>query len=161
MAEKRKTFCRVCHAACPIVVEVEDDRRVVAVSGDRSDPLFEGYTCIKGRQLADQHHHPDRIRSSLRRTEQGFEPVPSAAALDEIAVFQIEIRSTGQCGSISGMNAHWCPGFLFYRFQCTNVINVAMGYKNVFYCEAPGCPENRICLCRRINDDCFSRCRRH
>ena len=85
MAENRKTFCRVCHAACPMVVEVEDDRRVVAVSGDRSDPLFEGYTCIKGRQLADQHHHPDRIRSSLRRTEQGFEPVPSAAALDEIA----------------------------------------------------------------------------
>ena len=85
MAEKRKTFCRVCHAACPMVVEVEDDRRVVAVSGDRDDPLFEGYTCIKGRQLADQHHHPDRLRSSLRRTEHGFEPVSSADALDEIA----------------------------------------------------------------------------
>jgi anaerobic selenocysteine-containing dehydrogenase len=85
MADKRKTFCRVCHAACPIVVEVEGDKRVVAVSGDRSDPLFEGYTCIKGRQLADQHHQPDRVRRSLRRTERGFEPVSSAAALDEIA----------------------------------------------------------------------------
>ncbi len=85
MAEKRATFCRVCHAACPLIVEVEDDRRVVAVSGDRDDPLFEGYTCIKGRQLADQHHHPDRIRSTLKRTEHGFEPIPSHAALDEIA----------------------------------------------------------------------------
>ncbi len=85
MVEKRATFCRVCHAACPLIVEVEDDRRVLAVSGDRDDPLFEGYTCIKGRQLADQHHHPDRIRSTLRRTDHGFEPVPSHEALDEIA----------------------------------------------------------------------------
>ena len=85
MAEKRKTFCRVCHAACPLLVEVEDDHRVVSVSGDRDDPLFEGYTCIKGRQLADQHHHPDRLRSSLRRTDVGFEPLSSTSALDEIA----------------------------------------------------------------------------
>lgn len=85
MAEKRKTFCRVCHAACPMEVEVEGGTRVVGVSADREDPLFGGYTCIKGRQLADQHHHPDRLRSSLRRTPAGFEPVASSVALDEIA----------------------------------------------------------------------------
>ena len=48
-------------------VDVEDGRRVVAVRGDRNDPLFEGYTCIKGRQLADQHHDPGRLRAALRR----------------------------------------------------------------------------------------------
>lgn len=85
VAEPRKTFCRVCHAACPLIVEVEDDRRVVAVRADRDDPLFEGYTCIKGRQLADQQHHPDRVCSSLRKTDTGFEPISSAEALDEIA----------------------------------------------------------------------------
>ena len=85
MSEKRATFCRICHAACPIEVEVEAGRRVLAVSALREDPLFGGFTCIKGRQLADQHHHPDRIRSTLRRTDRGFEAIPSAAALDEIA----------------------------------------------------------------------------
>ena len=85
MVETRKTFCRVCHAACPLEVDVEDDRRVVSVRGDRADALFEGYTCIKGRQLADQHHHPERLRSSRRRNGDGFEPISSAAALDEIA----------------------------------------------------------------------------
>lgn len=89
MFEKRRTFCRVCHAACPMTVDVEltdgAPERVVAVSADRSDPLFGGYTCIKGRQLADQHHHVGRIRSTLRRTESGFEPAPSSDALDEIA----------------------------------------------------------------------------
>ncbi len=85
MAEKRKTFCRVCHAACPMEIEVEAGTRVLSVAADRSDPLFGGYTCIKGRQLADQHHHPDRLRSSLRRAGAGFEPVASSVALDEIA----------------------------------------------------------------------------
>ncbi len=66
-------------------VEVEGGTRVLSVAADRSDPLFGGYTCIKGRQLADQHHHPDRLRSSLRRTASGFEPVASSVALDEIA----------------------------------------------------------------------------
>ncbi len=84
--ETRRTFCRVCHAACPMEVDVEDGRRVVAVRGDRNDPLFEGYTCIKGRQLADQHHDPGRLRAALRRAPDGrFEPVASAAALDDIA----------------------------------------------------------------------------
>jgi anaerobic selenocysteine-containing dehydrogenase len=85
MAEKRKTFCRVCHAACPMEVEVEGGTQVLSVAADRSDPLFGGFSCIKGRQLADQHHHPDRLRSSLRRTVAGFEPVASSVALDEIA----------------------------------------------------------------------------
>ena len=85
VVETRKTFCRVCHAACPIEITVEAGRKVLSVSGDRDDPLFGGYTCIKGRQLADQHHHPDRIRSSLRRSDHGFEPISSSTGLDEIA----------------------------------------------------------------------------
>lgn len=84
--ETRKTFCRVCHAACPVLVDVDDGgQRVVAVRGDRDDPVFGGYTCIKGRQLPDQHHHPDRLRTTLRRTDHGFVPVASVDALDEIA----------------------------------------------------------------------------
>ena len=86
MIETRKTFCRVCHAACPMEIDVEDDQRIVAVRGDRTDPLFEGYTCIKGRQLADQYHDPGRLRGPLRRRPDGtFESVASSEALDEIA----------------------------------------------------------------------------
>jgi anaerobic selenocysteine-containing dehydrogenase len=83
----RKTFCRLCHAACPIEVDIDDSaNRIVAVRGDRDDPLFEGYTCIKGRQMADQHHHPDRLRQVLRRTPDGrFEPVASQTGFDEVA----------------------------------------------------------------------------
>jgi anaerobic selenocysteine-containing dehydrogenase len=91
MIETRRSFCRFCHAACPIDVDVDNahpsgHERVVAIHGVRDDPLFEGYTCIKGRQLPDQHHAPDRLRSPMRRDTDGtFSPVSSAAAMDEIA----------------------------------------------------------------------------
>ena len=70
MLETKKTFCRICHAACPMEIDVEDGKRIVAVRGDRTDPLFEGYTCIKGRQLADQFHSPSRLLSPLRKQQQ-------------------------------------------------------------------------------------------
>ena len=79
------TFCRVCHASCPMEVDVVDNR-VVAVRGVMDDPLFEGYTCIKGRQIPDQMADPGRLRHALRRRDDGtFEEVPSSAALDGIA----------------------------------------------------------------------------
>ncbi len=87
--ETRETFCRFCHAACPLEVDVEispDRERAIAVRGVIDDPLFEGYTCIKGRQLPDQHHAPDRLRSPLQRQVDGsFCEVTSDAALDVIA----------------------------------------------------------------------------
>ena len=42
--ETRTTFCRVCHASCPIEVDIGANR-VLAVRGVKDDPLFEGYTC--------------------------------------------------------------------------------------------------------------------
>ena len=82
--DTRHTFCRVCHAACPLEVDVADNE-VVAVRGVMDDPLFEGYTCIKGRAIPDQMTDPDRILRPLRRGADGtFETTTSAAALDEI-----------------------------------------------------------------------------
>ena len=79
------TFCRVCHASCPMEVDVAGNR-VIAVRGVMDDPLFEGYTCIKGRQIPDQMADPNRLRAPLRRRPDGtFEEVPSTDALDEIA----------------------------------------------------------------------------
>lgn len=79
-----KSFCRFCHACCALDVEVADGR-VVKVRGDRENPMFRGYTCIKGRELPAQHNHPDRLLSSLRRNGDEHEPISTEAALDEIA----------------------------------------------------------------------------
>ena len=83
--ETRRSFCRICHAACPIDVELHDGRPV-KVSGVDDDPIFKGYTCVKGRQIPDQFTDPGRIDNPLRRTaDGGWEQVDSATALDEVA----------------------------------------------------------------------------
>jgi anaerobic selenocysteine-containing dehydrogenase len=80
----RRTFCRFCHANCAMLADVEDGR-VTAVRGDPDDVMFGGYTCIKGRQLAEAHNHATRLRACQRRTAKGFEPIATEAALDAIA----------------------------------------------------------------------------
>lgn len=85
MVETKKSFCRFCHAFCAIEVDVEENK-VIEVRGDTSDPIYGGYTCIKGRHLPDQHNHPERLRTSLKRMPDGsFQPISSKQALDEIA----------------------------------------------------------------------------
>lgn len=79
-----RTFCRFCHANCAMLADVEDGR-VVAVRGDAQDPVYGGYTCIKGRQLADAHAHPTRLLRHLKRGPDGLEPIAAAGAFDEIA----------------------------------------------------------------------------
>ncbi|HZQ58111.1 MAG TPA: molybdopterin-dependent oxidoreductase, partial [Acidimicrobiales bacterium] len=77
--------CRLCTAYCPIVVTVEDGV-VTDVHGDRDAPLYEGYTCPKGRALPAVHTNPRRLLHSLRRRPDGaHEPISSADAVAEIA----------------------------------------------------------------------------
>jgi len=84
-AAVKPSICRICTAHCPILVTVEDGT-VTAITGDRESPLFEGYTCPKGRALPAIHAHPDRLLQSLRRRPDGsHEPIKSADAITEIA----------------------------------------------------------------------------
>jgi anaerobic selenocysteine-containing dehydrogenase len=78
--ETRCTFCRFCHANCAMLADVEDGR-VVAVRGDPEDLVFGGYTCIKGRQLAEAHNSPERLRTCLIDGR----PASTEAALDHVA----------------------------------------------------------------------------
>ena len=92
--QTRHTFCRVCHASCPMEVDVADNK-VIAVRGVVDDPLFEGYTCIKGRAIPDQMADPNRLRAPLRRRPDGtFEAVDSDSALDEIGAELRRIMDT-------------------------------------------------------------------
>lgn len=78
------SFCRFCHANCAMLVDVAGDR-VVAVRGDPDDKLYNGYTCIKGRQLAEAHNHPSRLVTHQKRTLTGWQPIGRDAVFDEIA----------------------------------------------------------------------------
>ena len=83
--EVRTAFCRFCHAFCGIKVEVRDER-AVRVIGDVDNPMYEGYTCAKGRALPEQHNGPGRLLHAQKREVDGsYASVASAQAFDEIA----------------------------------------------------------------------------
>jgi len=84
MAEVRTAICRFCHSFCGVNVTI-DQGRVVKVLGDIENPMYHGYTCIKGRQLADQHYHLQRLLRPQTRRNGGHAAIASARALDEIA----------------------------------------------------------------------------
>ena len=60
MEHDELSYCRICAAACGIVVTLDGDR-VVRVRGDQDHPVSRGYVCSKGRGLAAWHHSPRRL----------------------------------------------------------------------------------------------------
>ena len=79
------SFCRACVNSCPTLAEVVDGR-LERVKGDPANPVFQGYTCVKGRAQPDLHNHPDRLLHSLKRRNDGtYAPIGTQQALDEIA----------------------------------------------------------------------------
>jgi len=84
MIETKKSFCRFCHVFCGIEVDVDNDR-VVAVRGDPDNAVTQGYTCMKGRAEMERIYHPDRLLSSRKRVNGGWEDIGADTALDEIA----------------------------------------------------------------------------
>ncbi|GAB3035054.1 oxidoreductase [Nocardioides flavus (ex Wang et al. 2016)] len=68
--EKRIGVCNLCEAICGLELTVEG-REVVAVRGNRADPLSRGHICPKGVAIADVYADPDRLRRPVRRVGEG------------------------------------------------------------------------------------------
>lgn len=85
MIETVPSYCRFCHSGCAVLVDVEDGRPV-RVRGDRENPAYRGFCCIKGRQLPEQWGHPERLLQTHKRMPDGsHRPVPYQEAVDDIA----------------------------------------------------------------------------
>ncbi|HET9771834.1 MAG TPA: molybdopterin-dependent oxidoreductase, partial [Acidimicrobiia bacterium] len=68
----------------PVDVEVADGV-VVAVHGDDDNPIYHGYTCVKGREHPALYRHPERLLRPLKRTADGeFVEIPVEDAVGEI-----------------------------------------------------------------------------
>jgi len=81
----RHTICRVCHAGCGVLVQIEDGRPV-SVKGDPDNPLYKGFCCIKGQNMAAVQQSPRRLLQSQKRQADGrHAPIRVEQAMDEIA----------------------------------------------------------------------------
>ncbi len=105
MASKTvKTYCRFCHAYCPMEATVENNK-LIALVPDTSNEMYGGYTCIKGRQMIDQIDHPTRLQQSQKKQPDGsFKPIGTELAMDEIAAQLQTILDTYGPRSIASYN---------------------------------------------------------
>lgn len=121
--EKIKTYCRFCHAYCPMEATVEDNK-LIALEPDPSNEIYGGYTCIKGRELINQIDHPTRLQASQKRQDDGsFTAISSDAAMDEIATRLQAILDKYGPRSIASYNGT-------YSFQNSASHDVARAFHN-------------------------------
>ena len=135
-------ICRFCHATCGMVATLEDGR-VTRLIGDIDNPMYAGYSCVKGRNYHAFHESPSRLRTPLRRrSDGGFESASSAAVLDEIAVRTRDIldrhgpRSVAMYG---GTFSHFCPAGVMLRESFMDAIGSPMRFSNATI-DQPGKP---------------------
>jgi anaerobic selenocysteine-containing dehydrogenase len=100
-----RSFCRICANTCGVVVEIDDEDRIVSVRGDRAHAVTQGYACSKGVGSGAMHRREDRILRPLRREADGsLTPIDLERALDEIA--------DRMAGLIERFGPHAIAGFL-------------------------------------------------
>ena len=83
--------CNLCEAICGLTIE-HDGKQVVSIKGDKNDPLSRGHICPKAIALQDIHADPDRLKTPVRRTENGFEPISWEDAFDLVESKITQIR---------------------------------------------------------------------
>jgi anaerobic selenocysteine-containing dehydrogenase len=85
-----RTLCRMCDDRCGIEVHLEDGR-IVDITANEHHAWNRGRLCVKARAAVDMVYHPDRLLAPLKRVEGGWEEIPLAQALDEIAARLVAI----------------------------------------------------------------------
>jgi anaerobic selenocysteine-containing dehydrogenase len=73
---QRTTYrtCPLCEATCGLEITVSGDQ-VVRIRGDKDDVFSRGFICPKGSTLTDLHTDPDRLRTPMVKTEEGWKEV--------------------------------------------------------------------------------------
>ena len=121
------SFCRICANTCGVVLEIDEEERIVSIKGDRDHVVTEGYACSKGREAGEMHRREDRILRPLKRRPDGsFAPIPLEDALDEIAA---RLRDL-----VDRHGPHAIAGFL----GTTGYFNVASSLMFVSWLQALG-----------------------
>lgn len=127
---------------CGLRVSIEQGR-VVRIIGDVDNPVYCGYSCVKGRNFHEFHADPVRVLRPLRRDASGvLVPTTMTAALDGIAASLSQVlaahgpRAVGMYG---GTFSHFCPAGIMVRDAFMDAIGSPMRFSNATI-DQPGKP---------------------
>ena len=75
--------CNLCEAMCGLKITYKE-KKVISIVGDKKDPLSKGYICRKSQALKDLYEDSDRLKTPIKRTENGWEKISWTEAFDEV-----------------------------------------------------------------------------
>lgn len=93
MATTEYTFCRNCTAQCGLEVTVEDNK-LLSVTGDKLQPLTQGYFCPKALASNDIHNGEDRLFTHRKGRGSEQTDIGVDQVLDEVAERLSDIIAT-------------------------------------------------------------------
>lgn len=140
--ETKKGICRFCHAFCAMDVQFENGK-ITKLIGDKNNPVYHGYSCIKGRNFHEWHYSDSRITAPMRRTAAGeLKETTLDAAYDGIADKLKSIIAEHGPRSVamySGTFSHFCVAGVMTRHAFMDAIESPMRFTNATI-DQPGKP---------------------
>jgi anaerobic selenocysteine-containing dehydrogenase len=140
--EIRHGICRFCHVICPLKLTI-DNGRITNIIGDKNNPVYHGYSCIKGRNYHHFHSSPDRVLRPQKRNAAGeLEDIQLDQATGEIAARLQSIIDRHGARSVAmfqGAYSHLCVGGVMTRRAFMNAIGSPMSFDNSTI-DQPGKP---------------------
>jgi len=81
---REHVVCRACHAQCALIVEFDHNDKPLKTYGDKNNTAYYGYSCIKGRELANNHALETRLLNSQKRIGDQHQNIEWRMAASEI-----------------------------------------------------------------------------
>jgi anaerobic selenocysteine-containing dehydrogenase len=75
--------CNLCEAMCGLEIKVENSD-IVSINGDKNDAFSRGHICPKAVAMKDIYNDPNRLKTPVRRTADGWEAISWDEAFSEI-----------------------------------------------------------------------------
>ncbi len=112
----RYRACPLCEAICGLDFQYEGDA-LVAIHGDQEDPFSRGHICPKGNAILDLRADPDRLRTPMLRTPEGFVPIgwdeAFALAGNRLAAIQAAHGANAVAAYLGNPNVHHFGHFAY------------------------------------------------
>lgn len=143
------TYCRICEAACGLLVDSDANGRLIRIRPDRTHPLSRGFVCAKGVRFLEVANHPARLLSPLRRSPQGYQPVSWAEAL---TFFSARLRPIIERHGPHAVGIYYGTPLPFNYLGLIAVFSFvrALGTRNVFSAASQDC-QNKFAAAQLVH----------
>ncbi len=125
------TTCVYCGCGCGLYLR-EEEGRITGASPSRNHPVSQGNLCVKGWNIHQFIHHPDRLRQPLLRKDGELRPVSWEEAISTTARRLAEIKERAGGEALGFMASAKCTNEENYLAQ--KFARAVLATNNIDHC---------------------------